>query len=518
MAEALAEYLAYLAAKRGRSGRVTSSETVRAYTAALPRAFAGISTVVELGTEAGAERLRANMRHAWGGRSPATWNTRRAAVASALSYFHAQDWLPAGADPLDGVSREYEPKPESRVRDRDAIDRLITSRSRSLQDRALWALLYSSAARCEEALRLNIEDLDRARRRARVTRKGGARDELMYDTRTAALLGQHLRGREAGPVFLSDRHPTDGTVPTEDLDPGSGRRRMSYHTAARHLRNATGGWRLHDLRHSRLTHAGEGGASEADLMNLSGHEDRRTLQRYLAPSKEGTQARLDAIDAARGTWPPDAAEIADRLAGQDTNPHDETTEPAPTPAGAGEDRAGPGERPEPQRRSVDQAGPGEAVEPSGGHAGEETPPEPAAPEEPGELGQAEDARVTGPEAAGAAAGGTGSTARAGRRRPRRREPYADVRAAMFDGDPYGLERGADAETWWVTEAGTRIGMVKRHHDPTIRARRWEPWEINPPRPVEKTTYPSRAKAAAAVVDKQRRLAARGTKPRRTRRR
>jgi integrase/recombinase XerC len=513
MAEALAGYLAYLAAKRGRSGRVTSQETVRAYTAALPRAFAGIATVGQLAEQAGAERLRANMHSAWGGKTPATWNTRRAAVASALSYFHAQDWLPTGADPLAGVSREYEPKPESRVRDRDAIDRLITSRTHSLQDRALWALLYSSAARCEEALRLNIEDLDRARRRGRVTRKGGARDELMYDTRTAALLGQLLKQRSSGPVFVSDRHPHDGTVPTEDLDPGSGRRRMSYHTAARHLRNATGGWRLHDLRHSRLTHAGEGGASEADLMNLSGHEDRRTLQRYLAPSKEGTQARLDAIDEARSSWPPDAAEIADRLARQDSGSPAETPG---RPAGAGEGRAGHAERPEPQRRSVEEAGHGEAVESSEGHAGEETPPEPAAPEEPGELGQAEDARGTGPEAAGAAAGGTGSTARAGRRRPRRREPYADVRAAMFDGDPYGLERGADAETWWVTEAGTRIGMVKRHHDPAVRARRWEPWEINPPRPVEKTTYPSRAKAAAAVVDKQRRLAARDTKRRRTR--
>lgn len=32
-------------------------------------------------------------------------------------------------------------------------------------------------------------------------------------------------------------------------------------------------------------------------MNLSGHEDRRTLQRYLTPSKDGTHRRLDVIDA-----------------------------------------------------------------------------------------------------------------------------------------------------------------------------------------------------------------------------
>jgi hypothetical protein len=56
---------------------------------------------------------------------------------------------------------------------------------------------------------------------------------------------------------------------------------VDLRTAERHLGAATGGWDLHDLRHSRLTHAGEDGAAEADLLNLSGHEDRRTLQRYL---------------------------------------------------------------------------------------------------------------------------------------------------------------------------------------------------------------------------------------------
>lgn len=35
-------------------------------------------------------------------------------------------------------------------------------------------------------------------------------------------------------------------------------------------------------------------------MNLSGHEDRRTLQRYLNPSKDSTHRRLDEIDARRG--------------------------------------------------------------------------------------------------------------------------------------------------------------------------------------------------------------------------
>jgi integrase/recombinase XerC len=187
------------------------------------------------------------------------------------------------------------------VRPRAGIDRLITDRRWPLEDRTFWSMLYATAARAEEVLRLDVEDLDGANRRARTKRKGGKDDELLYDVRTARMLGQLLGRRCTGPVFLSTRRAADGdgTVPERDVDPASRRRRMTYRTAERHLGAATNGWDLHDLRRSRLTHAGENGATEADLINLSGHEDRRTLQRYLKPSKEGTHRRLDAIDARR---------------------------------------------------------------------------------------------------------------------------------------------------------------------------------------------------------------------------
>lgn len=225
---------------------------------------------------------------------------------------------------LAGLGREYLPKPGDRVRLRGEIDRLITDRRRPLVDRTLFAMLYSTAARAEEVLRLDVPDLDRANRRARTIRKGGKEDELMYDTRTARLLGQLLGRRQRGPVFLSIRVPKDGTVPEADIDSVTGRRRMTYRTAARHLAAATGRWELHDLRHSRLTHAGEDGATEADLMNLSGHADRRTLQRYLKPSKEGTHRRLDEMDARRGAWTPGIDELAARLAHADADPAHES--------------------------------------------------------------------------------------------------------------------------------------------------------------------------------------------------
>ncbi|MGC7103038.1 tyrosine-type recombinase/integrase [Amycolatopsis lurida] len=237
-----------------------------------------------------------------GGKAPATFNAKRAAVASALAYFGEQGWLDEPAVALAGLTREHEPKPDdTRVRDRKQIDRLITDKRRPLQDRTLWSMLYATAARAEEVLRLDLADLDLANRRARTIRKGGKADELLYDVRTAGMLGQLLGRRTSGPIFLSTRvAPDASTVLARDVDPVSRRRRMTYRTAERHLGAATGGWDLHDLRHSRLTHLGEDGATEADLMNLSGHEDRRALQRYLKPSKEGTHRRLDDLDARRG--------------------------------------------------------------------------------------------------------------------------------------------------------------------------------------------------------------------------
>lgn len=129
------------------------------------------------------------------------------------------------------------------------------------------------------------------------------------------MLGQLHGGRRIGPLFLPTRRiRQDGTARAGAFDTASRRRRMTYRTAERHLADATDGWDLHDLRHSRLTHAGEDGATEADLMNLSGHEDRRTLRRYLKPSKEGTHRRLDEIDAHRGAWTPSGHELALRMA------------------------------------------------------------------------------------------------------------------------------------------------------------------------------------------------------------
>jgi hypothetical protein len=83
---------------------------------------------------------------------------------------------------------------------RARLDRLFTGDRHGLRERVLWRMLYETAARAEELLSLNIEDLDLEFRRARVTSKGGAIEYVHWATGTARHQVNHAqveRGRQA---------------------------------------------------------------------------------------------------------------------------------------------------------------------------------------------------------------------------------------------------------------------------------------------------------------------------------
>jgi len=146
---------------------------------------------------------------------------------------------------------------------------LLTRDSIPLRERVLWRMLHESAARSAEVLRLDVPDLDLPNRRARVTRKGGAVDIIVWQTATARLLPRLLKGRKTGPVFLTERRARV-ELPPCDIDTASGRARLSYRQAEELFTAASGGATLHQLRHSALTHAAEDGASMPMLLAMSG--------------------------------------------------------------------------------------------------------------------------------------------------------------------------------------------------------------------------------------------------------
>jgi integrase/recombinase XerC/integrase/recombinase XerD len=110
-------------------------------------------------------------------------------------------------------------------------------------------MLYETAARAHEILALDVADLDLANRKAKVRRKGGAADIIVWRTGTARLLPRLLKGRKTGPLFLTGRRARVPLLPG-DIDSDSGRARLSYRQAAALFEAATkdmpgGPWTLH---------------------------------------------------------------------------------------------------------------------------------------------------------------------------------------------------------------------------------------------------------------------------------
>ena len=84
-----------------------------------------------------------------------------------------------------------------------------------------------------------------------------------------------IRGRQAGPVFGSERRPA-----AQDLCPASGRARLGY-DRARILFTRYTGWQLHQLRHSAATHLGEQGIPLQLIMAKTRHRNPRTAMQYV---------------------------------------------------------------------------------------------------------------------------------------------------------------------------------------------------------------------------------------------
>ncbi|MFI1049633.1 site-specific integrase [Streptomyces griseoruber] len=171
-------------------------------------------------------------------------------------------------------------------------------------------MLYESAARADEVLCLNVEDLYPQDKRGKITAKGGATGWIHWQSGTARLLSRLIAHRTRGPLFLTDRKAPAWTS-TLDVCPETGRARLSYRRAEeifeeniRLLANPLAspediedldGWTLHRLRHSALTHDAEDGTSTPMLLARSRHASvrsgaiRPTRSRRGRPSRRGTR-------------------------------------------------------------------------------------------------------------------------------------------------------------------------------------------------------------------------------------
>ena len=241
------------------------------------------------------ERVRHVLEDRWGNTAAATWNNRLTALGSFRRWAQAQGWMVA--DPLVGIERRPQVRDDTAAIRYEQLHALWTREDAHVREKTLWRMLYETAARTNEILALNVEDLDPGARRAVVRGKGGHRQEVVWASGTARLLPRYLGGRQRGPVFVTHRRPNVSPA-LPDVCPDTGRGRLSYQQAWALFRNASG-WTLHQLRHSSLTHLGERGVGAPLLKAKSRHRSLRSLDRYVRPGVEAVAALTAEYDPGR---------------------------------------------------------------------------------------------------------------------------------------------------------------------------------------------------------------------------
>jgi len=169
---------------------------------------------------------------AWGQAAARTWNGHRSAIRSfsAWAASPGHSWVTTDLAAL--LERRAETTDRTRALSRPAIEALWERRDIPLREKALWRLLYESAARAQSVLSLDIEDLDLPGKRARITAKGGVIRWVHWQSGTARLLPRLIAGRTSGPLFIGQRRPAPARTPASgDTCPHTGRARLSYQRA-----------------------------------------------------------------------------------------------------------------------------------------------------------------------------------------------------------------------------------------------------------------------------------------------
>ena len=145
-----------------------------------------------------------------------------------------------------GIERRPQVRDDTTPIRYEQLHALWTRADVHIRDKTLWRMLYETAARTNEILALNVEDLDMATRH---------RDH-------------HRQGRP----------PPGGRVGVGNSPgaaPDTGRGRLSYQSARTLFKKASG-WTLHDLRQAALTHLAEEGISALMLKAKSRHQSLRS--------------------------------------------------------------------------------------------------------------------------------------------------------------------------------------------------------------------------------------------------
>jgi integrase/recombinase XerD len=282
LAAVLRQYLDHLAVERG-----IASNTLESYTRDLRRYLRYLTGlgVTELAgvTEAGINGFVGALREGDATHQPlAASSAARAAVAvRGLHKFALLEGL-IEVDPARQVKPPSLPRRLPKALPVDDVLRLLdtvpTDEPRSVRDRALLELLYSTGARISEAVGLDLDAVDRVDSTVLLNGKGGKQRLVPLGRPALAALEAYLvrsrpalvaAGRGTPAVFISIRGG-----------------RLSRQSAWQILKDAAERAGIsvpvspHTLRHSFATHMLEAGADVRVVQELLGHASVTTTQVY----------------------------------------------------------------------------------------------------------------------------------------------------------------------------------------------------------------------------------------------
>ena len=285
-------YLDHLVVERG-----TSTNTLVSYRRDLDRyrahlAARGITDLAAVGEGDVGDFLVALRQGAEGHRPLATASASRAVIAVRGLHRFA---LAEGRVARDVAAAVHPPSPPRKLPkalDVATVEKLLlacpdgeSADAKSLRDRALLELLYSTGARISEVVGLDVDDVDAVARIVMLAGKGGKQRLAPVGRPALAALEAYrvrarpafaLRGRGTPALFLNARGL-----------------RLSRQSAFTALRDAaaragiTSTVSPHTLRHSFATHLIDGGADVRVVQELLGHASVTTTQIYTLVTVEG---------------------------------------------------------------------------------------------------------------------------------------------------------------------------------------------------------------------------------------
>ncbi len=170
----------------------------------------------------------------------------------------------------------------------DAAARAADGDPVALRDVAMLELLYASGIRVSELTGLDVDDIDRWRRTARVLGKGGKERVVPYGAPAADALERWLR---TGRVVLLARGAGGSDAAAAAFLGAKGARispRIVHRLVSDVLDAFPGGGPAgpHTLRHAAATHLLDGGADLRTVQEMLGHASLGTTQIYTHVSAE----------------------------------------------------------------------------------------------------------------------------------------------------------------------------------------------------------------------------------------